>query len=62
MIENADAACVQGGFFFGIRRWFPDLQRHETVLTLRTQDVIGAEVLRDGVRIDYVPGLGEPSE
>ena len=37
----------------------PDLNRTETVLTLRSEDVIGAEVLKDGVRIDYIPGCGQ---
>ena len=35
------------------------LNRAETVLTLRYEDVIGAEVLNDGVRIDRVPRRGQ---
>ena len=41
-----------------VSRWYPDLKRTETLLTLRSEDVIGAEVLKDGVRIDYIPGRG----
>lgn len=48
-----------------VSRWYPDLNRTETVLTLLSEDVICAEVLKDGVRIDYIPGAGrqrhEPS-
>ena len=42
-----------------VRLFHPDLNRTETVVTLRSEDVIGAEVLKDGVRIDYIPGRGQ---
>jgi hypothetical protein len=54
-VDAADSARLDGPFFL-VRRWRPDLNRTETVLTLRSEDVIGAEVLKDGVRIDYIPG------
>jgi hypothetical protein len=58
-VDDADSARLEGPFFL-VRRWIPDLNRTETVLTLRSEDVIGAEVLKDGVRIDYIPGRGQP--
>ena len=54
-VDAADSARLDGPFFL-VRRWHPDLKRTETVLTLRSEDVIGAEVLKDGVRIDYIAG------
>lgn len=57
-VDAADSARLDGPFFL-VRRWHPDLNRSETVLTLRSEDVIGAEVLKDGVRIDYIPGCGQ---
>jgi hypothetical protein len=57
-VDAADSARLDGPFFL-VRRRHPDLNRTETVLTLRSEDVIGAEVLKDGVRIDYIPGCGQ---
>jgi hypothetical protein len=57
-IDAADSARLEGPFFI-ISRWYPDLKRSETVLTLRSQDVVGTEILKDWVRIDYVPGPGQ---
>ena len=57
-VDAADSARMDGPFFL-IRRRYADLNRPETVLTLRSEDVIGAEVLKDGVRIDYIPGCGQ---
>ena len=54
-VDAADSAQLDGPFFL-VRRSYPDLNRTETVLTLRSEDVISAEVLKDGVRIDYIPG------
>jgi len=54
-VNAADSTRLDGPFFL-VRRWYPDLNRTETVLTLRSEDVIGAEVLKNGVRIDYIPG------
>jgi hypothetical protein len=31
----------------------------QTVLTLRSEDVFGTEVLKDGLRIDFIPGRGQ---
>jgi len=55
-VDAADSARLDGPFFL-VRR-LHDLNRTETVLTLRAEDVIGAEILKDGVRIDYIPGCG----
>lgn len=57
-VDAADSARLEGPFFIVTRR-YPDLNRTETVLTLRSEDVIGAEVLKDGVRIDCIPGRGQ---
>lgn len=46
------------GPFFVIGQWYPDLNRRDIVLTLRSEDVIAAEILKDGVRVDYVLGRG----
>jgi hypothetical protein len=54
-VDAADSARLDGPFFI-VSRWYPHLNRAETVLTLRSEDVIGAEVLKDGVRTDYIPG------
>ena len=57
-VDAADRARLDGPFF--VRRWHPDLKHTKTVLTLRSEDVIGAEVLKDGVRISYyIPGCGQ---
>ena len=61
--DAADSARLDGPFFL-VRRWYPDLNRtrpqpYRDLLTLRSKDVIGAEVLQDGVRIDYIPGCGQ---
>ena len=58
IIDAADSARLDGPFFL-VRRWHPDLNRSDTVLSLRAEDVIGAEVLKDDVRIDYIPGCGQ---
>lgn len=42
IVDDADSARLDGPFFL-IRRWYPDLNRTETVLTMRAEDVIGAE-------------------
>src|SRR5207247_7657726 len=46
-IDAADSARLDGPFFL-VRRRYPDLNRTETVLTLRSEDVVGADVLKDG--------------
>jgi len=57
IVDAADSARLDGPFFL-VRRSYPDLNRTETVLTLRSDDVIAAEVLKDGLRIDYIAGRG----
>jgi hypothetical protein len=57
-VEHADSAHVEGPFFV-VTRWYRDLNRRETVLTLRSDDVVAAEIVKDGVRINCVPGGGE---
>ena len=57
-VDGADSARLDEHFFL-VRRSYPEINRTETVLTLRSEDVIGAEVLKDGVRIDYIPGCGQ---
>jgi hypothetical protein len=57
LIEHADGARLDGAFFI-VTRWCPDLKRRETVLTLRPQDVVFAEILRDGVQAECVAGAG----
>ena len=59
-VEHADGARLDPPFFLVTRR-----QRTgevETVLTLRGDQVVAAEVLENGVRTDYVLGLGQPSK
>jgi hypothetical protein len=60
-VQHADAARLEGPFFV-ISRWYPELNRRDTVLTLRSQDVIGAEIVKDGVRVDYVHGQGQADQ
>ena len=57
-VDDADSARLDGPFFM-VSRWCPDLDRTETLLALRSEDVIGAEVLMDGVKLDYIPGRGQ---
>jgi hypothetical protein len=57
-VDGADSARLDGPFFV-VERTHPDFNRTETLLTLRSEDVVGAEVLKDGVRIDYIPGRGQ---
>jgi hypothetical protein len=57
-IEHADSAHVDGPFFI-VTRWYQDLNRTETVLTLRSDDVVVAEIVKDGVKINCVLGSGE---
>jgi hypothetical protein len=56
-------SCIRGGTFFVVTRLHPDVRQIETVLTLRAEDLVGAEVLEDGVRISYVQGaVSSPSD
>jgi len=54
-VENADSARSDGPFFI-VARSAPDRGRIETVLTLRAQDVIAAEIYDGAVVIDRVLG------
>ena len=51
-VDAADSARLNGPFFV-VGRWHPDLNRTETLLTLRSEDVISAEILKDGVRMTH---------
>jgi hypothetical protein len=55
MVPTADGARADGPFFV-ITRPHTGSGRIETILTLRTQDVVAAEILKDGVVIDRVLG------
>jgi hypothetical protein len=57
-VDAAVSAGLDGPFLSG-QTMAPRPHRTETVLTLRCEDVIGAEVLKDGVRIDCIPGCGQ---
>jgi hypothetical protein len=57
-IDAADAARLDGPFFV-VTRYYPDIRQLATVLTLRSEDVVAAEVLMDGVRVAYVPAWGK---
>jgi len=57
IVEDADSARLDGAFFI-INRWYPDLNRTETVLTLRADDVVAAEIVKDGIVTDCVLGAG----
>jgi hypothetical protein len=60
-IDAADSARLDG-YFFIISRRYPDGEQSKTLLTLPSPDVVGAEILIDGVRIDYIPGRGQTKE
>jgi hypothetical protein len=56
-IDGADSARLDDAFFLITRR-DPRTNRIDVVLTLRSEDVIGAEILTNGVRTAYVTGKG----
>jgi hypothetical protein len=58
MVETADAARVSGPFFEVTQKYREGMIH--TVLTLRADDVVGAEILKDGVVVDYVLGDAGP--
>ena len=58
-VDAADSARLDGPFF-PVRRWHPDLNRTETVLTLRSEEVIGAEVLKEESELTTFRGAGRP--
>jgi hypothetical protein len=59
ILETADAARLEGAFFV-VTRWHSEIRQLETILTLRAEDVVAADVLKDGVSVDYVRGRGRP--
>jgi hypothetical protein len=56
-LHGADSAVLEDAFFL-IKRRDPVTNRIDVVLTLRSQDVVGAEILTNGVRTAYVTGKG----
>jgi len=61
IVETADSAHSDDAFFVVTRR-DTGTGRVDTLLTLRSSDVVGAEVLKDGVRTAYIPGRGQRSK
>jgi hypothetical protein len=57
IIDGADSAQLDDAFFM-ITRHDRHTNRIEVVLTLLSRDVIGAEILTNGVRTAYVAGNG----
>jgi hypothetical protein len=60
-VDTADSARLDAAFFIVARR-DPETGRVDTVLTLRSTDVIAAEVLMNGIATDYILARGETSE
>jgi hypothetical protein len=58
VVDEADAARLEGPFFVVTRR-HSRTGESETVLTLPTSDVIGAEIVIDGTVTNYVAGGGQ---
>jgi hypothetical protein len=58
-VEAADSARMSGPFFMITRRR-ERTGELETLLTLRSQDVVGAEIVKDGLVTDYMRG-GAPA-
>jgi hypothetical protein len=56
-IDDADGAQMDGPFFL-VTRWDPYQERRRTVLTLRAKDIVSAEILKDGVSVEFVLGAG----
>ena len=56
---DADGAHMDGPFFL-VTRWDARLERTQTVLTLRFEDVVSAEVVKDGVSVEFVSGAAGP--
>jgi hypothetical protein len=60
-IDAADSAHSDDVFFVVTRR-DSGTGRLDTLLTLRSTDVVAAEVLNGGVRTDYILGRGQTSK
>jgi len=58
VIEGADGARLEGAFFVITRR-HSRTRESETVLTLPTSDIVGAEIVIDGTVTNYVAGGGK---
>ena len=52
---DADSAQMDGPFFT-VTRWDSSLKRRQTVVTLRSQDVVSAEIQKDGGTTEFVLG------
>lgn len=59
VLSEADGARLDGAFFLITR--LTGTSREAVVLTVRSADVFGAEIVTDGELIDYVPGTGQTS-
>ena len=57
-VVEADGAHMDGPFFL-VTRWDARLQCRQTVLTMRSQDVVSAEIEKDGVSVELVLGAGD---
>ena len=61
VIKEADHAYMDGPFFI-VTRWYPDVQESHTMLSLRSQDVVRAEIQNDDGTIEHVLGAGLPRQ
>jgi len=59
-IADADSAHADDAFFV-VTRHDRNTGRVDTLLTLRSIDVVTAEIVRNGITIERVRGRGEPS-
>ena len=57
VVKEGDAARMDGPFFM-VTRWDVGLQRPQTVLTLRSIDVVSAEIQKDDATTEIVLGAG----
>ena len=57
LLVEADGAHMDGPFFM-VTRWDARLQCRQTVLTMRSQDVVSAEIETDGASVELVLGAG----
>ena len=60
-VIDADEVRVSGPFFL-LTQSYPHVGRARTILTLLAKDVVVAEIEKDGVVTDYVPGRGLAEE
>jgi hypothetical protein len=57
IVDGADSAVLDDAFFVITRR-DSRTGRIDVILTLRSEDVVGAEILSNGVRTAHVAGKG----